>query len=128
MSHSISRGTQPANLAVRFVLEMSALVVLGVWGWHRGGDGFRVLVAMALPLIGAAFWGTFAVPNDPTRSGSAPVPIPGVLRLALELGFFGVAALALSDLGFSRLAAGFTLVVAIHYLLLFDHIRWLVRQ
>jgi hypothetical protein len=121
-------GRHPVNLAVRFLLELSALFILGLWGWHRRDDGFRVLIALVIPLIGAAVWGTFAVPNDPTRSGSAPVPISGLLRLALELGFFGLAALALYDLAFDRLTAIFATVVAIHYLLSVDRLRWLVEQ
>ena len=82
-------GTHPANLVVRFLLEMSALCVMGLWGWHRRDDGLRILVALAIPLLAAALWGTFAVPHDPTRSGSAPIPVSGILRLALECGFFG---------------------------------------
>jgi hypothetical protein len=93
-------GTHPVNLLVRFLLELSALFVLGLWGWHRRDDGLRILIALTIPLIAAALWGTFAVPNDPTRSGSAPVPVSGLLRLALELGFFGCATLALYDLRF----------------------------
>ena len=121
-------GSHPANLAVRFLLELSAYFVLGMWGWHRREDGFRVLIAVAIPLVAAAVWGTFAVPNDPSRGAWAPVPIPGLLRLALELGFFGLAALALNDLGFHKLTALFAAVVAIHYLISYDRIRWLVAQ
>ena len=121
-------GAHPANLAVRFLLELSAYVILGVWGWHRREDGFRILIAMAIPLTAAAIWGTFAVPNDPSRSAWAPVPIAGLLRLALELGFFSLAALALYDLGFHKLTALFATVVAIHYLVSYDRIRWLVAQ
>jgi hypothetical protein len=119
-------GTHPVNLVVRFLLELSALFVLGLWGWHQRDDGFRIVAALAIPLIAAALWGTFAVPHDPTRSGSAPVPISGVLRLALELGFFGSATLALYDLGFGKLTAALGTAVVIHYLLSYDRIRWLV--
>ena len=121
-------GTHPANLAVRFVLEVSALLILGLWGWHRRDDGFRILVALGVPLLGAVLWGTFAVPNDPTRSGSAPVPIPGVVRLALELGYFAFATWALYDRKLATLTAIFGTAVVLHYLLSYDRIRWLVWQ
>jgi hypothetical protein len=121
-------GTHPVNLVVRFLLEVSALVTLGLWGWHRRVDRWQILVALAIPLLAAALWGTFAVPNDPSRSGSAPVPIPGLLRLALELGFFACATWALYDLGFRTLAAIFGGAVVLHYLLSYDRIRWLVEQ
>ena len=121
-------ATHPVNLAVRFLLELSALFVLGLWGWHRRDDGLRIVVALTIPLVAAALWGIFAVPRDPTRSGSAPVPVSGLLRLALEFGFFGCATLALYDLGFSKLTATFGIAVVIHYLLSYDRIRWLVSQ
>jgi hypothetical protein len=121
-------GTHPVNLVARFLLELSALFILGLWGWHRRDDGFRIVVALAIPLVAAALWGTFAVPHDPSRSGSAPVPVSGPIRLALELGFFGGATLALYDLGFGKLTATFGAAVAIHYLLSYDRIQWLVGQ
>jgi hypothetical protein len=121
-------GAHPANLVLRFLLELSAYFILGLWGWHRREDGFRILIAVAIPLVAAAIWGTFAVPNDPSRGAWAPVPIAGLLRLALELGFFGLAAVALYDLGFHNLTALFATVVAIHYLISYDRVRWLVGQ
>ena len=39
-------GTHPANLFLRFLLEMSALLSLGMWGWHRRDDGFRIVIAI----------------------------------------------------------------------------------
>jgi len=107
---------------------MCALFVMSLWGWHRRDDGLRILVALAIPLLAAVFWGTFAVPDDPARSGSAPIPVPGILRLALEWGFFGFAIWALSDLRFARLAAIFGAVVTVHYALSYDRIRWIVGQ
>jgi hypothetical protein len=120
--------THPANLAVRFLLEVSAYSILGLWGWHRRDDGFRILVALAIPLFSAVLWGTFAVPDDPSRSGSAPIPVPGMLRLALECGFFAVAAWALYDLGFTKLTAVFGMAVVVHYAFSCDRIRWLLGQ
>ncbi len=121
-------GAHPANLVVRFVLELAALLVLGVWGWHQRDDGFRILTALAVPLFAAALWGTFAVPNDPSRSGSAPVAIPGLLRLLLELAFFGAATFALDALNFTTLAAVFAIAVVVHYTLSYDRIWWLARR
>jgi len=121
-------ATHPVNLVVRFLLELSALFVLALWGWHARDDGWRIFGALGIPMIAAALWGIFAVPHDPTRSGSAPVPIPGLLRLVLELSFFGCAALALDDLGFGRLTAILGTAVVIHYLSSYDRIRWLVGQ
>ncbi|MBN2245139.1 MAG: DUF2568 domain-containing protein, partial [Candidatus Aminicenantes bacterium] len=38
-----------------------------------------------------ALWGTFRVPGDSSSSGKAPIPIPGFLRLFLELVIFSLA-------------------------------------
>jgi len=117
-------GTHPLNLAVRFVLELAALYALGLWGWRHGDGVWRFVIAAAIPVIAAALWGTFAVPGDPSRSGSAPVPVAGLLRLALELGFFAAATLALYDLGYTARTAIFSAAIVVHYLLLYDRVRW----
>ena len=119
-------GTHPLNLAARFLLELSALFVLGLWGWHQRDDAWRIVLAAIVPLTAAALWGILAVPNDPSRSGTAPVPTPGLLRLALELAFFAFATWACYDLGRVKLAAILGIVVAVHYLLSYDRVRWLV--
>jgi Protein of unknown function (DUF2568) len=121
-------ATHPVNLVVRFLLELSALFALGLWGWHGRDDGWRILVALAIPTVAAALWGIFAVPHDPTRSGAAPIPVSGLVRLALELGFFGCATLALNDLGFGTLTAILGTAVVVHYVFSYDRIRWLVGQ
>ena len=62
------------NLALRFILEMSALLLMGMWGWQLSASAYRFLLAGLIPLAAAAIWGIFAVPADPSRSGKAPVP------------------------------------------------------
>ncbi|MFQ6227417.1 DUF2568 domain-containing protein [Nocardia sp. NPDC002869] len=48
-----------------------------------------------LPVIAATAWGVIAVPDDPSRSGAAPVAVPGAIRLLVEFAvlFGGAAAL-----------------------------------
>jgi hypothetical protein len=121
-------GTHPLNLAVRFVLELAALYALGLWGWRHGDGVWRFVIAAAIPLIAAALWGTFAVPGDPSRSGSAPVPVAGLLRLALELGFFASATLAFYDLEYTVVTMVFGAAVVIHYALSSDRIAWLISR
>jgi hypothetical protein len=122
-------GSHPVNLAVRFVLELSALVAMGFWGWRQGdSNGFRVALAVGIPLLAAAAWGTLAVPGDPSRSGSAPLPVSGLLRLAIELAFFSFATWALFDTGATILSALFGLAVAVHYVASYDRLRWLLAR
>ena len=121
-------GSNPINLAVRFLLEMSALIAMGIWGWNQGDSWFRYLLAFGIPLMAASIWGIFAVPDDPSRSGSAPVAIHGLLRLLIEIAFFTFAVWVIYDLGYSSLWWILALIVAIHYFISYDRILWLIRQ
>ncbi|MEZ2414498.1 YrdB family protein [Muriicola sp. E247] len=121
-------GTHPLNLALRFVLEMCALISVGLYGWNLTGEWFSNILAFLFPTILAIIWGVFAVPNDPSRSGKAPIPISGIIRLVLEIGIFAIAIWALYCMGFSKLCLVFSVVVVIHYVLSYDRIRWLASQ
>jgi hypothetical protein len=120
-------GSQPWNLALRFLLELAALAGLGVAGWSLASGFWRWLLVILLPLTAAVLWGVFAVPGDPSRSGGAPVPVPGVVRLVLELAilFAGAAGCYLSGYRTAGLVIA-TLVLA-HYAISYDRIGWLLR-
>jgi hypothetical protein len=61
-------GSNPINLAVRFLLEIAGLIAIGYWGWHQGEGFLSIILAIGLPVIAAVLWGTFAVLEDPSRS------------------------------------------------------------
>lgn len=121
-------GSHPINLTVRFLLELAALAALGYWGWTQHDGWERWLWAIGLPLITAVIWGTFAVPNDPSRSGEAPIPVPGIVRLIIELCIFSGAVLAL--VASDRIYAGAILaaITIIHYAVSYDRILWLLKN
>ena len=121
-------GSHPLNLTVRFLLEIAALVAIGYWGFSQHAGIWRFIIGLGGPLIAAALWGTFAVPDDPSRSGKAPVPVPGALRLVFELSLFGFAAWALYDAGSPVLALILGIVTIAHYALSYDRVAWLIRQ
>lgn len=116
----------PANLAVRFVLELALLASMAYWGWGRAAGALRYLLAVGLLLLGMALWGIFNVPGDRSRSGAAPVPVPGVVRLALELALFGFATWALIDAGRVILGVIFGALVIVHYAASYNRIAWLL--
>jgi len=121
-------GSHPINLAVRFFLEIAALLSMGFWGWEQSDSWLRFVLAIGIPLIAAVIWGTFAVPEDPSRSGKAPVPVPGILRLVIEIAIFGLGAWALYDLGFTILSLILGITVIIHYIVSYDRIAWLIKK
>jgi hypothetical protein len=56
------------NLAVRFVLELSALIALGAWEYSVGGGwAAKVGLAVGVPVATAVIWGTFVSPGPPCR-------------------------------------------------------------
>lgn len=120
-------GFHPANLAIRFLLELSALVAMGFWGWQHSDGPARYVFALLLPLAAVAVWGIFAVPGDRSRSGKAPVAVSGAVRLGVEAAFFGFAVFALYKLGSKPLSAILAATVAIHYAASYDRIAWLLR-
>jgi hypothetical protein len=121
-------GSHPFNLAIRFLLEIAALVSLGIWGWNQSDGWIRYVLAPGLPVLIGATWGIFAVPGDPSRSGKAPIPVPGFIRLILELTIFTISVWALYDMNYGRLAWILGIPVLIHYLVSFHRIMWLLKH
>ena len=116
-----------ANDLLRFILELWALVAFGYWGLNQSFGLFNYALMILLPVLVAVLWGVFAVPNDPSRSGGAPVPVPGTIRLLLEFLIFGSAFLALYWGGLFYLSLVFVSLVIIHYILARERIRWLLK-
>ncbi|MCA9951315.1 MAG: YrdB family protein [Anaerolineales bacterium] len=121
-------GSHPLNLALRFLLEIAAYLAMAYWGWTQNTGIMRVVWTIGLPFFWMILWAIFAVPNDPSRSGKAPVPVPGFARLVLEAAYFASATWAINASGFNLGAIIFAVVVVTHYLLSYDRIRWLLRQ
>ena len=121
-------GSHPINLGFRFLLELSALVSFGMWGWKQSDSGMRFVFAISIPIALAFVWGVFVVPEDPSRSGTAPVVTPGPIRWVLELAFFAFATWCLNDLGYHRISLILGILVIIHYLISYDRIEWLISH
>ena len=101
------------NLAVKFLLELVALVAFGLWGASIAGPAG----AIALPLIAALLWGTFAAPKARRR-------LPLRLRAPFELTVFALGALALWGAVSVVLAAAVAAVAAVNALLLTTFDQW----
>ncbi len=121
-------GSNPINLALRFALEIAALFALGYWGWIQNEGIWRFVWSIGLVLLAAVIWGTFAVPDDPSRSGKAPVPVPGIVRLAIELAIFAAGTLAFFAAGQPIWGAALGILTVLHYALSYDRISWLLKQ
>ncbi len=117
-----------ANLALRFLLELVALAGFATWAWQSFSGWWRIVIAVIVVVIAMALWGVFAVPNDPSRSGNAPVPVSGVVRLVLELAILLSGAYAWHLGGFALVATIFAALIIFHYVLSIERIMWLLQQ
>ncbi|KPV50459.1 hypothetical protein SE17_26830 [Kouleothrix aurantiaca] len=87
------------NLALRFVLELCALVALGYWGFATQPSLLlKWLLGIGAPLLAAVVWGVFGSPR-------ASIPVRGLGQIALEALVFGSGALALVLAGHPLLGA-----------------------
>ena len=111
------------QLAIRFLLEVSSLVAIGFWA-HRWG----LAPAIGAPVAVAVLWGTFAVAGDPSRSGNAPVAVPGAVRLVLELAVFGGGAASLFALHQWIALGVFGAAVIVHHAGTVPRLRWLLGR
>lgn len=115
----------PLNAALRFALELAALAAMGYWGWVRHDGVERWLWAIGLPLVAAVAWAVFRIPGDP---GNAPVAVPGVVRLLLEVVFFGGAVWLLMLAGSPGRALLLGVVLAGHYLWAYRRVVWMLQR
>jgi hypothetical protein len=115
------------NLALRFGLEIAALVGLAAAAWSLTSGPLRWLAVVAVPVAAATCWGVFNVVDDPSRSGEAPVEVPGWLRLALEILILGGGAAGFAVAG--RPGVGLVLVVLIvlQYATSWSRVEWLLQ-
>lgn len=118
-------ANNPVVLLVRFLLELVGLFAYGYWGWTQHSGGLRVLLAIGLPVLAAAAWGTMRVPGYP---GPAPVAVPGIVRLLLEAAFFGGAVWAFYAAGRPSWGLVMALVVLAHYAASYDYVMELLSK
>ncbi|MCB9893948.1 MAG: YrdB family protein [Planctomycetes bacterium] len=115
------------NLGLRFLLELMGLISVGWWGWVVVDSWPRYLLAPGLPLLLAILWGVFNVREDPSRSGKAPVPVPGPMRLLLECILLGGGAVALGFAWSLWASVTFGAVLVFHYIASWKRVLWLLR-
>jgi hypothetical protein len=119
---------RPWNLALRLGLEIGALTGLGVAAWNQTDGAARWIAVIAAPLIAATLWGTFNVLDDPSRSGEAPVEVPGRVRLAVELFVLAGGWVAYGIAGYPVIGAAFAALTVLHYAVGRARVHWLLSR
>jgi hypothetical protein len=92
------------NLLLALLLELAALVALGLWGFQAAAPAWRWPLALALPILFALAWGRWAAPRAGKR-------LAGWRLWVFKVAAFSVAALALADEGHSALGVQFEFLV-----------------
>ena len=93
------------NLALRFLLELTALASLGYGGWQLPDSvAAKIAMAVSIPFTAAVLWSLWVSPQAPYDSTP--------LRLLVELAVFGGAAYALARFSSTPAAATLLLVYA----------------
>ncbi|WP_035097994.1 YrdB family protein [Anoxybacteroides tepidamans] len=101
------------NLALRFILEVCALVSFSYWGFQSDKSfPIKLVLGIGTPLLIALIWGIFGSP-------SARIPLRGFARILLELFIFGLAAIALYASGKPILAMIFAFLVLINRIIMY---------
>lgn len=116
------------NGGLRFALEMASLVGIGHYGYSIGSVAWsQYLLAAGLPLTAATMWGVFNVINDPSRGGSAPIPVSGLTRLGVELSVLGFGGYSLG--AWNPWVGGvYGALGVLHYVSYWKRVQWLLQQ
>lgn len=100
-------------MSIRFLLELTALISLGYWGFKISATTFvKVCLGIGLPLITAIIWGAFGSPK-------APWQISKPLQWALLFTIYLLSAFALFSSGKKHLCIIFLLTAAVNSILMY---------
>jgi hypothetical protein len=108
---------KPANLVLKFLLEIWALAGFALWGATVASGPAAVVLAIAAPAAMAAVWGVLAAPRSKRRL-AAPARIP------LELGVFALAVVAFIAARSTAVAIVFGALAAVNAVLLTVFRQW----
>ena len=118
----------PINLGLRFLLEAACLTGIGRAAWTLMTPPWHWILVIAAPAAAAIAWGVFAVPDDPGRSGHAPVAVYGLVRLAVEATILGAGVAGFAVSGYPAIGTTLAILLIAHYGLSYQRIVWLIRR
>ncbi len=120
-----SMNNHPVNIGLRFLLELTLVVIFVYWGWHTFEGITRYALSVLLPLTGMGIWGLFRVDGDP---GKAPIPVPGWVRLGIEVVLFASACVMLRSLHLTQASWVFLAITLMHYAVSYDRVIRLLKH
>jgi len=112
----------------RFVLEILALVFIGWWASTWAASWVGVFYSFAAVAGTMMVWGIFNVPGDESRSGKAPVVVPGWVRIGIEICVFLFATVSIYYILGWIFALLFLAATTAHYIHTKHRISWLLKN
>jgi hypothetical protein len=104
---------QEFNIALRFMLELCILGIVGYWGFRVGKiPAIKITLAIILPIVVAVIWALFGAPQ-------AEWEVQGILHVLLEIIVFGLGVAALYYLKHPMLASGLAIIIVVNRVLMF---------
>ena len=94
------------NDVIRFVLELFAIVSLGIWGFLAWPLPWNILVGIGAPVVAILLWALF-------RSPKAVLDVDAFVKAIVEIVVMGSAAFAWWDLGQPVVATVFAVVATV---------------
>ncbi|KDN91233.1 hypothetical protein EF87_19945 [Bacillus amyloliquefaciens] len=116
------------NLLLRFLLEVAALIFIGLFAWSHFNGFLKYVLTLVLPIVAMLIWTVFAVPNDSSRSGQTVIAVNGVIRLIIELLIFAIAVAAIYFSDLKTVSIIFFCLIILHYIASVERIKWLLNQ
>jgi hypothetical protein len=113
----------PANLLLRFAIQIIGLVGIAQWGW-----GKSIGLGIGLPLLVILIWMVFATPGEPGRKNRVLVAVPGWVRLLIEAVLLALALLCFVALGQVLMAISLIFVILLHYFWSAERVAWLLKH
>lgn len=103
---------QEFNIALRFMLELCILGIVGYWGFRVGTiTAIKITLAIIFPIVVAVIWELFGAPH-------AEWEVQGILHVLLEIIMFGAGVAALYHLKHPLLASGLVTIIVINRMLM----------
>lgn len=118
----------PANLLLRFVLEIVGLVTVAQWAWIQIEGWQKYLLGFGVPVAWAIVWGVFGTPGDPIRNKKPPVAIPGRIRLGLETFLFLIVIAFMFNMESIFLAIFYGFALVLNYFWSAERLVWLLKN
>lgn len=112
------------NSYLRTFLKLAALFAMAYWARIlvvKYSIFLNFLIVFAILLFALIIWSGFGVKQDPFRSVKPLIPVSGVIRIAIELFYFGFAIYCLYAAGLYRLTWIYSNLVILHFA--FSHRR-----